>query len=114
MLAVLQEDTEMRVLVLPVYIMPLSTEENILPYELSFALASFRCRLFEYGSFSSSTQHVPTLRKPRGSMVIPTCAEVIRGSDGGQNAQVREGGRGKRVDIKCLSVASIWRMVTPS
>lgn len=81
MLAVLQEDTEMRVLILPVCIVPLNTEENILPQELFFTLASFHCRLFEYGSFSFSDRNMHTLQKSRGSMVTLTCTEVMRGSD---------------------------------
>lgn len=109
-LAVLQEDTEMGVVILPVCIVPLNTEKNVLPY----ALASFHCRLFEYGSFSFSTRHMHTLQKSRGSVVILTCTEVIRGSDWGQNAQVREGRRGMWVCIKCLWTASIWLLAIAS
>lgn len=55
MLAVLQKDNKMRAVILPVCIVPLNTEENVLPSQLFFTLTSFHCRLFKYGSFSVST-----------------------------------------------------------
>lgn len=55
--AVLQKDTNTRAVILPVCTAPLNTEENVLPPELFFTLASFHCRLFKYGSFSVSTGH---------------------------------------------------------
>lgn len=92
MFVVHQEDTETRVITLWICTVALTTEENILPKELFFTLASFHCRLFKYGSFSSSTGHVYTLNKCRGGMVVLMCIEVTRVSDWGQ--KVREGERG--------------------